>query len=84
MVAGKVSAVRELTGGVQAQVTVGGSGKYGWATLTIVSQSPDVMAAMNQLKAALRKEAHNTLVSAQEDEQKRGRKAIGTKEYDDD
>lgn len=55
---GQVGAVRELAGRVQAKVCLGADVKHGYAIITIETNSPEVQAAMKNLKDVIRKEAH--------------------------
>lgn len=52
---GEVRAVRELRHGVQAQVCLGADVKHGSLIATVVTTDPEVMKALADLKAALRK-----------------------------
>lgn len=81
MIGGTVARVRELTKGVQADVSIGESA-LGYANITVVTQDKDVMKALDGLKAALRKVAHNTIVGAQQNEIRKGRTPVGV-EVDD-
>jgi stage III sporulation protein SpoIIIAA len=54
---GEVRGVRQLGRGVQAQVCLGADVKHGSAIITIESKSPEVIAALELLHDALRKEA---------------------------
>lgn len=56
---GEVKAVRELNGRVQAQVCLGADVEKGSAIITVESRSPEVLAALDDLKAALRREARS-------------------------
>lgn len=77
MMPGQVGKIRELNRGVEAEVCVGSSASHGYAVLKVLGTSPEVKAAMENLRAALRKEAHDSLVAAQRDAIARGRVAIG-------
>lgn len=77
MIGGQVAHVRELTSGVQADVSIGASGEYGYATIRVVTQDPDVMKALDALKGALRNVAGRTIAAAQADERRRGRTPLG-------
>lgn len=78
MLPGQVGKVRELQRGVEAQVCVGVSKKFGWAIVTVTSHSPEVEAAMQRLRDALRDEADVMIREAQADRNRRGKRAIGT------
>jgi hypothetical protein len=77
MQAGQVGKIRELTRGIEAEVCVGATGKYGYTILKVVGVSPQVQNAMKILRNALRKEAHDQLVAAQMDTIIRTGDAIG-------
>lgn len=51
---GEVRSVRELKNGIQAQVCIGADVQHGYATMVVVCSEPEVLAAMDQLKAAIR------------------------------
>lgn len=76
MIAGEVGKVRELDAGVQADVCIGLTAK-GAAILKVTGSSPEVKKALSLLKKALRDEAHELLLDAQDIQTKRGRRAIG-------
>lgn len=65
MNAGKVSAVRELVRGVQADVCLGADVQHGYATIRVESNSPEVLSALEVLKDALRQEALAHIESVQ-------------------
>ena len=54
---GEVRNVRELKRGVQAEVCLGADVTHGYANITIETTDPEVMAALQSLKTALRKTA---------------------------
>jgi gas vesicle protein len=58
---GEVRAIRELKTGVQAQVCLGADPKHGSAVAMVTTNSPDVKKALDQLKDAIRKEAHTLM-----------------------
>lgn len=53
---GDVRAVRELSAGVQATVCLGSDVEHGYATITTTCKSPEVVAALQSLKEAIRAE----------------------------
>lgn len=74
---GQVTGVRELTRGIQAQVCLGADVKHGSAVITVETTAPEVMKALDTLKAALRKEARSYVADVLEgqrewDEEKAG------------
>lgn len=77
MIAGQVGKIRELNRGVEAEVCVGATGKYGYTVLKVVGVSEQVQNAMKVLRNALRAEAHAQLVAAQKDTIIRTGDAIG-------
>lgn len=74
---GTVQHVRELSTGVQADVSIGASGTHGYASIRVVTQDKRVMAALDALKRTLRDVASETIAAAQADEVKRGRTPLG-------
>ena len=77
MIGGSVSHVRELTSGVQADVLIGATGKHGYVSVRVTTQDPDVLKALDGLKAELRRVAGDAIAGAQADEQRRGRTPLG-------
>lgn len=73
---GQVRAIRQVKGGVQAEVCVGWS-ERGAAWLQVTAADLEVMKALEALQEALRASADKTLLAAQASVQARGRKAIG-------
>lgn len=76
MIAGEVGKVRELDRGVTADVCIGLTAK-GAAIVRVEGSSPEVKKALAGLKKALRDEAHELILDAQDLQVKRGRRAIG-------
>lgn len=77
MIPGQVGKIRELNRGVEAEVCVGATGKYGYTVLKVRGVSPQVKEAMDALRAAFRAEAHDQLLAAQRDSNARSGRAIG-------
>lgn len=77
MIPGEVGKIRELSRGVEAEVCVGATGKYGYTVLKVRGVSPQVKNAMTILRNALRNEAHEQLRAAQDDTRTRKGSAIG-------
>lgn len=77
MIPGQVGKIRELNRGVEAEVCVGATGKYGYTTLKVVGVSEGVRSAMSDLRMALRAEAHEQLIAAQKESIIRTGDAIG-------
>lgn len=65
---GDVRGIRELSRGIQAEVCLGASTQHGYASITIASHSPKVMAAVDGLRTALREEAQDLLTRVAEDQ----------------
>jgi hypothetical protein len=76
VIAGEVGKVRELDRGVTADVCIGLTAK-GAAIMRVEGSSPEVKQALADLKKALRNEAHELLLNAQDVQLKRGKRAIG-------
>lgn len=74
---GEVGKVRELKRGVEAEVCVGATGKYGYTVLKVLGTSEAVRSAMANLRQAIRQEAHEQLLAAQKDQLIRTGDAIG-------
>lgn len=74
---GTVGKVRELTRGVEAEVTIGATGKHGYVRLRVLGTTERTRRALEELKSALRAEAHDMLVAAQQDTLARKGSAIG-------
>lgn len=77
MIPGQVGKIRELNRGIEAEVCVGATGKYGYTVLKVRGVSEDVKSALADLRAALRREAHDQLLAAQKDTSSRSGRAIG-------
>lgn len=73
---GQVRAIRQVKGGVQAEVCVGWS-ERGAAWLQVTAADAEVMNALEALQEALRASADKTLLAAQANVKNRGRRAIG-------
>lgn len=83
MRAGDVGKIRELNRGIEAEVCVGATGKYGYTVLKVVGASPQVQNAMKILRNALRNEAHEQLVAAQKETIIRTGDALGVPDEED-
>lgn len=79
MIAGEVGKVRELDRGVCADVCIGLTAE-GAAIVRVEGSSPAVKKALAELKKALRAQAHDLIVGAQDIQIRRGRSAIGVNE----
>lgn len=66
---GQVAGVRELTGPrVQARVCLGATVKDGYAVITVESSSDEVLAALDALKVALKRDAQRFLAQIENGE----------------
>lgn len=74
---GQVGKIRELKRGIEAEVCVGATGKYGYTVLKVLGTSEQVQNALMILRNALRNEAHEQLIAAQKDQIIRTGDAIG-------
>lgn len=74
---GQVGKIRELNRGLEAEVCIGWT-KDAYVIVKVVGTSPPVQKALENLRKALKQEAHDLLLAAQEDERSRGRKPIGS------
>lgn len=77
MTPGQVGKIREMKRGVEAEVCVGATGKYGYTVLKVTGNSPRIQAAMANLRDAFREEANEQLIAAQKDQIIRTGDAIG-------
>ena len=76
MAAGEVRNVRELRGRIQADVVVGMSSQ-GTAVVKVETNSLRVRKALDAVKAVLREEAGELIKAAQDEQERRGRTAVG-------
>lgn len=76
MIAGEVGKIREFDRGVEADVCIGMTAE-GVVVVRVTGSSKRTKRALSELKAALKEDAHNAIVAAQELQTRRGRKAIG-------
>jgi hypothetical protein len=74
---GQVGKIRELKRGLEAEVCVGATGKYGYTVLKVLATSTPVQSALAELRRAIRQEAHEQLIAAQKDQIIRTGDAIG-------
>jgi hypothetical protein len=64
LIEGSIRAIRQVKGGIQANVIVGPTDGHRTVTLTIVANSPEVRKAQRGLERAIQKEAAEALSQA--------------------
>lgn len=73
----RVRAIRQVRGGVQCEVHVGFSAEQGDVWVQCTARDSETMSALTMLQDALVAAGDRALKQAQDEREKRGRKAVG-------